>query len=190
MWLWYTYKCCSIWLTAFLLYILNTTGKPRLKKVIIHLRVVVITEINVYKPKHAWPVLYICGTATQGCVNFKFYPSVNVIKGCPPHETDPVFATVSGKRKRLPQGQTTFRLTHLFGPAEHTRGLNQGCTNAGLQVVVADNICWSWVRNLLHVILLAPRILREFQDFFWENLCIAALNRSTIAVQFDLLWII
>jgi hypothetical protein len=49
---------------------------------------------------------------------------------------------------------------------------SQGCANPWSQVVtqtrlcaVAPNICESWVRNLLHITLLATRIFKWFQDF-------------------------
>jgi len=42
----------------------------------------------------------------------------------------------------------------------------QRCTNSYRQVATATNICVSLVRKLLHVILLAPRILRWLLDMW------------------------
>ena len=62
--------------------------------------------------------------------------------------------------------------------------LTQGCPNPGRQVAppekfgtVAPNICGPAVCNLLHVTLLAPRILRWLLDF-WKNLWIPELTGS------------
>ena len=68
----------------------------------------------------------------------------------------------------------------------------QGCANPGLQVArvtkfctVAPSICGCSVWNLLHVTLLATRILKWLLDF-WE---VVHPRLSLLAVGPDLLWV-
>ena len=56
--------------------------------------------------------------------------------------------------------------------------LVQGCTNVGRQVAVATEFCGTSAWNLLHVILIAPRNLRSFLDFFLKKFvcpCISSI---------------
>ena len=73
-----------------------------------------------------------------------------------------------------------YKLNGLKRPKENAYGtghtlntFDQGCTNPRLQVTVANEVCTGvpqifgfWVWNLLHVTVLAPRIVRWLLDFW------------------------